>query len=186
MEFTIIWFIIIFFPFPPYGIIQFKICSCLKIQIWCLLSLLLSEKADFLKNSGHFASEWFFGNTALITSSRGSPHHIAIELGECGGHGMVLIERKKFPPFFSFSIKTTNDPLVNGESNITLSPISLFEILSISVNICSFSMISKISMILSVFSWFPFVGAFLRSFSGHFFIWDAVNQKKFLRLWTRT
>ena len=26
-----------------------------------------------------------------------------------------------------------------------------------------------ISMILSVFSWFPFVGAYLRSFSGHFF-----------------
>ena len=31
------------------------------------------------------------------------------------------------------------------------------------------SMRSMISMILSVFSWFPFVGAYIRSFSGHFF-----------------
>ena len=33
------------------------------------------------------------------------------------------------------------------------------------------STISMISMILYVFSWFPFVGAYLRSFSGHFLRW---------------
>ena len=36
--------------------------------------------------------------------------------------------------------------------------------------IAMISMISLISMILSVFSWFPFVGAYLRSFSGHFYL----------------
>ena len=56
----------------------------------------------------------------------------------------------------------------------------LSRILNIFANICSFSMISIISMIsilsmiLFVFSWFPFVKAYLRSFSGHFFIGHLV------------
>ena len=33
-------------------------------------------------------------------------------------------------------------------------------------------------MILSVVSWFPFVGAYLRSFSGHFFIWGLPSCLK--------
>ena len=82
------------------------------------------------------------------------------------------------------------DPLINIKQTIlsdrsslryiVLLYIPLFEILSISVNICSFSMISTydiydtsiydtcISMILSVFTWFPFVGAYIQSFSGNF------------------
>ena len=38
------------------------------------------------------------------------------------------------------------------------------------------SMRSMISMILSVFSWFPFVGAYLWSFSGHFIIQNHLGK----------
>ena len=40
------------------------------------------------------------------------------------------------------------------------------------------SMIYVISMILFVFSWFPFVGAYLRSFSGHFFFRGGLVKKE--------
>ena len=47
--------------------------------------------------------------------------------------------------------------------------ISMISMVCVICMISMISMVSMISMILFVFSWFPFVGAYLWSFSGHFY-----------------
>ena len=42
------------------------------------------------------------------------------------------------------------------------------------------SMISMISMFLAVFPWFPFVGAYLKSFQGHFLKLEIASIGKIL------